>query len=77
MLRQKFVILYFNFSLSANTLGHCLDNSIKDIWDKRDKFDIIILMDNDTQKYNYVGSKLERLRSFIVEVRGIINCKSM
>ncbi|CAG9855464.1 unnamed protein product [Phyllotreta striolata] len=53
--------------LSANTLGQRLDNSLKSIWEKRDQFDIIILMDSDTQKYNFVGSKIERLRSFIVE----------
>ncbi|CAG9828409.1 unnamed protein product [Diabrotica balteata] len=53
--------------LSANTLGLRLNKSIQEVWEKRDSFDVIVLLDSDTTAYNYLGSKLERLRSFIVE----------
>ncbi|VEN55072.1 unnamed protein product [Callosobruchus maculatus] len=53
--------------LSANTLGRKLPPEIKNIWEKRDKYDSIIMFDYDTDRFNYPSSKLERLRSFITE----------
>ncbi|KAJ8930836.1 hypothetical protein NQ314_016253 [Rhamnusium bicolor] len=53
--------------LSANTLGQRLKDETKEIWDRRDSFDVIVLLDWDTDDFNYSGSKLERLRICIVE----------
>ncbi|XP_056645415.1 uncharacterized protein LOC130450803 [Diorhabda sublineata] len=53
--------------LSANTLGQRLESPAKELWDKRDTFDILILLDDDTGKHNYFGTVLSRLRNIIVE----------
>nr|CAH7766335.1 unnamed protein product [Callosobruchus chinensis] len=53
--------------LSANTLGNRLAAEIRVIWERRDQYDSIIMMDYNTCRYNYFSSKLERLRSYIVE----------
>ncbi|CAH1153604.1 unnamed protein product [Phaedon cochleariae] len=53
--------------LSANTLGQKLGPDGQEIWEMRDSFQMIVLLDTYTQKHNFGGSKLERLRSFIVE----------
>ncbi|KAJ8982804.1 hypothetical protein NQ317_010425 [Molorchus minor] len=53
--------------LSANTLGQRLDIDTKDVWNKRDEYDLIVLLDFDTDNFNYSGSRLERLKQCIVE----------
>lgn len=53
--------------LSANTLGQRLESPAKELWDKRDTFDILILLDEDTGNHNCFGTVLSRLRSIIVE----------
>lgn len=59
------------FSLSAHTLGKKLSGLAAIMWDKRETYDGIVLMDDHTTKYDYKGSKLQMLRSFIVEVCSI------
>lgn len=54
--------------MTAHSLQQELPQEVQGIWDKRDKYDIIILIDNNTSDYYYSGSKLELLRSFIVDV---------
>ncbi|XP_018568751.1 ubiquitin carboxyl-terminal hydrolase 2 [Anoplophora glabripennis] len=53
--------------LSANTLGQRLEGNTQEIWNQRDTFDVIVLMDWDTDDFNFAGSKIERLRICIVE----------
>lgn len=61
------------FRLSANTLGQRLEGKTQEIWNQRDTFDVIVLMDWDTDDFNFAGSKIERLRICIVEV-SIVMC---
>nr|XP_023024717.1 ubiquitin carboxyl-terminal hydrolase 8-like [Leptinotarsa decemlineata] len=53
--------------LSANALGHNLNSETGAIWDKRELYNMIILMDYDTTNHTFPNSKLERLRKSIVE----------
>ncbi|XP_056645861.1 ubiquitin carboxyl-terminal hydrolase 8-like [Diorhabda sublineata] len=52
---------------SANALGYRLVSSAKKLWDKRDQFHILILLDKDTIQRNYLGTGLSRLRNIIVK----------
>ncbi|CAH0562345.1 unnamed protein product [Brassicogethes aeneus] len=53
--------------LSANTLGEKLSPEVKEIWDKRDTYDILILMDRNSSSGTICSSKLEMLKSCMVE----------
>ncbi|CAH1989204.1 unnamed protein product [Acanthoscelides obtectus] len=53
--------------LSANTLGLKLPPVTRVIWDNRDSFDCIVILDYDTTKFTYGLSKLHCLRIFITE----------
>ncbi|CAH1955548.1 unnamed protein product [Acanthoscelides obtectus] len=53
--------------LSANTLGLKLPRETHVIWDNRDSFDCIVMLDYDTTKFTFGLSKLHCLRIFITE----------
>lgn len=58
----------FVFSLSAHAIGKLLGEKEKEIWDRRDKFQLIVFVDFETSKSNYTGTIVERLIKTIVEV---------
>lgn len=56
------------FRLSANTLGQRLSEDLQKYWDKRDTYDLLILLDWNSNAENVCSSKIEILRSIIVDV---------
>lgn len=60
------------FSLSAHRLGLTLPDSSIEQWNRRDTFDAIVLVDWSTCKTNYAASKLDKLRTILVEVCAVI-----
>lgn len=68
ILIASFVINFIDFRLSANTLGQLLPDEVHPMWERRDQYLVIVLIDLDTDRTNYKGSKLERLRELFVDV---------
>ncbi|KAK4871725.1 hypothetical protein RN001_015849 [Aquatica leii] len=53
--------------LSAHTLGITLPKESLEQWEKRDSFDVIVLMDWYTSSTNYAASRLDKLRTILLE----------
>ncbi|KAF5289603.1 hypothetical protein FQR65_LT11794 [Abscondita terminalis] len=53
--------------LSAHTLGKTLPKESLEQWEKRDSFDVIVLMDWHTNTTSYTASKLDKLRNILLE----------
>jgi hypothetical protein len=62
------VLKKFSRRLSAHALGKKLATSTQKIWETRDTFDVIVLYDWNTSSDNFALTKLNKLRSALVDV---------